>query len=314
MRSGSIPRAPPCGPPMESSVCSNSFQQIFPAAALNRSYHTLVAWSDGRNLTHDVYAQKLDLSGVPAVDLLTASRWGRTPASTRRPPVVISDAFGGPFLPGGWIVGWIADDGTKREVRVQHVDSDGGLLTPAGNGGVQITSHTQQVQSLAMVTDGLGTTTSGAARCSPERGSEPRHDQRRHLRAAHRLHRRRPMDHEWHRRVQGDGLADHSGDRQRRKRKRRDRVAGHARRQRRPVGPEGQQRGRGAVASRTAVESRAPEIRRVPDGHGAAPACCSCGGDSRGRVRRSTRNASMPTGLPPVGDGLAFRFAPLAGA
>jgi hypothetical protein len=142
------------------SVCSNSFQQIFPAAALNRSYHTLVAWSDGRNLTHDVYAQKLDLSGVP---LWTSNGipLGSNTGFNEETPVVISDAFGGPFLPGGWIVGWIADDGTKREVRVQHVDSDGGLLTPAGNGGVQITSHTQQVQSLAMVTDGLGTTTSG---------------------------------------------------------------------------------------------------------------------------------------------------------
>jgi hypothetical protein len=141
------------------SVCSNASRQINPTAALNRSYNSLVAWTDRRNGNNDVYAQQLNLMGVP---LWTTHGIpiGSSLGYDEDTPVVISDQFGNTLLPGGWIVAWIADDGTKREVRVQHVSDDGSLSTPAGAGGVQITSHTTDLYSLAMVTDGIGTSSS----------------------------------------------------------------------------------------------------------------------------------------------------------
>ncbi len=140
------------------SVCSAGSAQFRPTAMPGPGGGAVIFWQDRRNGNDDIYAQRIDGNGV-ALWTFNGIPLGATPQDETG-PLAIGDGAGGALNLPGYIVLWTYDEGLSgdQELRVQHVDSQGGgLWTPAPLGGVRLASVLgSQLLAPAMVTDGVG--------------------------------------------------------------------------------------------------------------------------------------------------------------
>lgn len=137
-------------------VCAASGTQDEPVVVFS-SGGAVVFWRDHRGASLDIYAQRIDATGVTqwptdGVPLATTS-------AEESSPLAISDGASGVTGQPGFIAlfNHIDTPHTQFAVRMQHVDVTGaGLWTPATDGGVVLASLMGAPGSLALTTDGVG--------------------------------------------------------------------------------------------------------------------------------------------------------------
>ena len=99
-------------------VCTDGEKQRFPTLCRDKDNGTIIAWSDWRNPSVDIYAQRLNASGDP--------QWNEN-------GIIICDAIGGQLVfdicidgDGGAIIVWEDQrNGLKREIYSQRINSSG---------------------------------------------------------------------------------------------------------------------------------------------------------------------------------------------
>jgi hypothetical protein len=141
------------------SVCSEMHQQSTATALSAPSHGAVVFWADHRSGSDDIYAQRIDGTGLS----LWASN-GIPIASTSDNefrPLAISDGSSGTFAPVGCNVLWVSGAGTSSDLRANRVNADGALRSPASSGGVSLVSNIATPSAIAMAGDGIGNSVTG---------------------------------------------------------------------------------------------------------------------------------------------------------
>ena len=129
------------------TVCAEDDYQTYPSAVGDGHGGAIVAWEDGRDGDHDIYAQRLDPDGKPlwqagGVPLCAA-------IEDQDGPQIVSDGAGGAILT--W---WDSRNGNGYDVYAQRVDGAGNPLWQAD--GVSLCTASGDQRGPRMVSDGQG--------------------------------------------------------------------------------------------------------------------------------------------------------------
>ena len=129
------------------AICTAAGDQINARLVADGSGGAILTWSDGRVAGTDIYAQRVNASGVPqwttnGVGLCTA-------ANSQTAPAIVSDAA------GGAIVAWQdLRGGATYDIYAQRVDGAGTTLWAAN--GVPLCLSANDQGNVAMIPDGAG--------------------------------------------------------------------------------------------------------------------------------------------------------------
>ena len=128
------------------AICTATGQQEFPEIVSDGAGGAIIAWSDYRSGEWDVYAQRIDASGVPlwaanGVAICTA-------AGLQEIPQIVSDGA------GGAIVTWDDARGGHWNIYAQRVDASGIPMWTADGVPVCLAPNTQGVSEI--ISDGVG--------------------------------------------------------------------------------------------------------------------------------------------------------------
>ena len=128
------------------AVCTASGAQQSPTIVSDGFGGATITWHDGRSGTNDIYAQRVNASGVAQwpVDGVALS----AATGTQLYPKIISDGA------GGAIVTWYDNRSGAYDVYAQRVDASGAVLWTAD--GVALCTAAGPQQSPAIITDGAG--------------------------------------------------------------------------------------------------------------------------------------------------------------
>lgn len=137
------------------SVCNALGNQTAPAAIADGLGGVLSAWVDGRTGNVDVYAQYVDLAGVPSSNARwVCSSWRPNGVEVVVAPTLQSDPGAAPDGAGGAIIAWRDEQADTGDVYVQRMGSLGEpIWTP---GGVPICVQPALQQEPRVVSDGIG--------------------------------------------------------------------------------------------------------------------------------------------------------------
>jgi hypothetical protein len=122
--------------------------QASPAIVSDGAGGAIIAWSDARNDTSDVYAQRIDENGAPVWAANGVALAAQTGIQTA--PALVADGNGGAFL--AYLERPVA---SYDRAHAQHVSSTGALLWAAG--GVPLTTGlTEEQRGVQVIGDGAG--------------------------------------------------------------------------------------------------------------------------------------------------------------
>lgn len=126
------------------AICLAGGGQYFPVPAPDGAGGAIITWQDSRSGTNDIYAQRIDASGVPkwtsdGVAICTA-------AGTQFSPTIVSDGA------GGAIIAWHDQRTGNYDIYVQRVNSTGAVLWTAN--GVALCSAALDQIAPIITTDG----------------------------------------------------------------------------------------------------------------------------------------------------------------
>ncbi len=128
------------------ALCNASGPQMNPAAVPDGSGGVFVVWADARSGTYDIYAQRLNASGVAqwaANGLVVCNA-----SSNQINPVVVSDGA------GGVIIAWGDFRSSAYDLYAQRLNGTGAAQWAAN--GVVVCNATTDQSSLQLVADGSG--------------------------------------------------------------------------------------------------------------------------------------------------------------
>lgn len=142
------------------AVCTASGAQRGVAVLRDFASGGTFFWTDTRDPSGGVYAQRLDASGLPMWTLNGVAL--STHESTNHDVVAIQDNSPGTLVPRAYLVAWCEEDlaHDRDHIRIQRVDVTGqGLWTSAAGGGNVVCASQSRKVSPAMTTDGVGPVT-----------------------------------------------------------------------------------------------------------------------------------------------------------
>jgi hypothetical protein len=127
-------------------VCNFGFSQYRPQIVSDGAAGAIISWTDDRNGSEDIYAQRVNISGtcqwfVFGVEICTAADY----QSEHR---AIADGF------GGAIFAWKDYRNSNEDIYAQRIDSNGDTLWPAD--GVAICTEASNQYMVELVSDGAG--------------------------------------------------------------------------------------------------------------------------------------------------------------
>jgi hypothetical protein len=134
-------------PAVNTPVSTETGSQSFPVVTTDGAAGAIIVWQDGRSGGWDVYAQRLDATGLA---LWTPNGEAMTSATDdQRNPVIASDGA------GGAVIAWVDDaSASGADVYAQRVDASGAVLW--GANGIAVCTATGSQFTPAIATDGAG--------------------------------------------------------------------------------------------------------------------------------------------------------------
>ncbi|MBI5589078.1 MAG: hypothetical protein HY881_01210, partial [Deltaproteobacteria bacterium] len=133
-------------PSVNNPICTAAINQQYPTITSDGSGGDIITWMDHRNGNYDIYAQRIDASGVvkwatDGVAICTADDYRQTPQIT-------SDGS------GGAIITWQDRRSGNNDIYAQRIDANGTVLwTP---NGVPICTADDYQQTPQITSDGSG--------------------------------------------------------------------------------------------------------------------------------------------------------------
>ncbi len=128
------------------AICAAAYDQINPHLAADGSGGAIIAWEDSRGGSYDIYAQRVDASGV--VQWATNGVAICSAANSQDFSGIVSDGL------GGAIIAWDDYRGGNYDVYAQRVDASGVVQWTADGAAVCMAASTQSLPSIG--SDGSG--------------------------------------------------------------------------------------------------------------------------------------------------------------
>lgn len=130
------------------AICNAVSDQYYPRLVPDAAGGAIIAWYDNRAGNYDIYAQRIDASGVVlwAADGVAIT----TQPGNQNAHQLIADGS------GGAIIAWsdAAGGGSNADIRAQLINASGTILWPVGGASVCNASSLQNIPNL--VSDGTG--------------------------------------------------------------------------------------------------------------------------------------------------------------